>query len=224
MAPLPNVPSVIRTALKGSAGGGEKWLTRFYSSYPGGAPNASQMATFNNGIIAAFESRLQFYMSSNKTLDSVESTDLTSSSATQLETSAGVAGTSSGVALPLMACVVASYGIARRYRGGHPRGYWPIGVQGDLATSGEWSTASLAIFTGEIGSFFNDVHSIIWGVSEITQHVNVSYYEGFTVVIDPVTGRARNVPKLRVPSPLIDNVVSVVARPIVGTQRRRNEF
>lgn len=221
---LPNVPSVLRTALKGSAAGGEKWLTRFYSSYPGGAPNASQLATFNNGVVTAFSTRLAFYMHASKTLDTVETTDLSTSSSAQLETTAGVAGTSAGAALPLMACVVASYGIGRRYRGGHPRGYWPLGVEGDMATNGEWSAAALAIFTGEIGSFFNDVHSVIWGVSEITQHVNVSYYSGFTVVVDPITGRARNVPKLRAGGPAIDNILSVNARSIIGTQRRRNEF
>jgi hypothetical protein len=221
---LPNVPSVLRTALKGSAAGGEKWLTRFYSSYPGGAPSVSQLATFNNGVVAAYNTRLAFYTHPSKTLDTVETTDLTSPSAAQLETIAGVAGTSAGLALPLMACVVASYGIGRRYRGGHPRGYWPLGVEGDLATSGEWSSTAVSNFTGEISQFFNDVHSVIWGVSEITTHVNVSYYSGFTVVTNPTTGRARNVPKLRAGGPLVDVIASVNARPIVGTQRRRNEF
>jgi hypothetical protein len=224
VAALPNVPSVLRTALKGTTTGGEVWLTRFYSQYPGGAPSGSQLATFNNGIISAFSSRIGPYMTANKSLASVETTDLTSPSSAQLETTGAVTGSEPGPVLPLMACVVASYGITRRYRGGHPRGYWPMGAEADLASGGEWATASVAAFTSQISQFFNDVHSIIWGVSEITTHVNVSYYQGFTVVTDPITGRARNVPKLRAGGPLVDPVVAVNARGIVGTQRRRNEF
>jgi hypothetical protein len=224
MPALPPVPSVLRTALKGSAGGGELWLTRFYSQYPGAAPSGSQLATFNNGVISAFASRISPFMTANKTLTAVETTDLSTPSSAQLETTAALAGSEPGPNLPLMACVVGSYGINRRYRGGHPRGYWPMGAEGDLATSGEWAPASVAAFTTQLGEFFNDVHAIIWGVSEITTHVNVSYYSGFDVVIDPITGRARNVPKLRSPGPIVDTVVSVNARAIVGTQRRRNEF
>jgi hypothetical protein len=99
-----------------------------------------------------------------------------------------------------------------------------MGTETDLATSGEWDPTSVGVFTSAISQFFIDVTGIIWGVSEVTTHVNVSYYQGFTVVTDPITGRARNVPKLRSGGPLVDVISSVTARPIVGTQRRRNEF
>lgn len=224
MPALPNVPSVLRTALKGTAGSGEVWLTRFYSSYPGAAPSTSQLATFNNGVVTAFAAHLQSLMTPNKELIEVETTDLSTPSSAQLVTTAAVTGSWAEVPLPLMACAVAGYGISRRYRGGHPRGYWPLGGEGDLASGGQWSASFLGAATAAVGSFFNDVHSVIWGVSEITTHVNVSYYSGFTVVIDPVTGRARNIPKLRPGGPLVDVIASVNVRPIVGTQRRRNEF
>jgi hypothetical protein len=51
--------------------------------------------------------------------------------------------------------------------------------------------------------------------------VNVSYYNGFTVVTNPTTGRARNVPTLR-GTPVVDTVTGIVARVQVGSQRRRN--
>lgn len=223
MPALPNVPSTLKVALKGSAGS-EQWLTRFYLQYPGAAPSASQLATLNNGIIAAFTSHLQPLMTANKELLEVDTVDLSTPSSAQLATTAAVIGSEAGAWLPLMACTVAGYGISRRYRGGHPRGYWPLGAQGDVATSGEWSTTYQAAAQGAIGSFFNDVTGIIWGVSEITKHVNVSYYQGFTVVTDPITGRARNVPKLRPGGPVIDLIVSTNVRAILGTQRRRNEF
>jgi hypothetical protein len=210
--------------LKGTAAGGELWLTRFYLRYPGGAPSPSQLATLNNGIITAFSAHIAPLTHTSKSLASVHTTDLSTSTSSQLETAGAVPGASGSPALPLMACVVASYGIGRRYRGGHPRGYWPMGTETDLATSGEWATASVSGFTSAVSQFFIDVTGIIWGVSEITTHVNVSYYQGFTVVTDPVTGRARNVPKLRSGGPMVDVISSVTARPIVGTQRRRNEF
>jgi hypothetical protein len=211
-------------ALKGSASGGELWLTRFFLKYPGAAPNTSQLATLNNGIATAYSSHIAPATGGPKVLTSIETTDLSTPSSAQLETSESIPGLTGGAQLPLMACVTVSYGIGRRYRGGHPRGYWPMGVESDLATNGQWVPASAANFTSLVSQFFNDVTAIIWGVSEVTTHVAVSYYQGFTVVTDPITGRARNVPKLRSGGPAVDTVTSINARSIVGTQRRRNEF
>jgi hypothetical protein len=48
------------------------------------------------------------------------------------------------------------------------------------------------------------------GIAESRQtgrrQVNVSYYEGFRVVTDPVTGRSRNVSQLRSEGPEVDRI------------------
>jgi hypothetical protein len=93
-----------------------------------------------------------------------------------------------------------------------------------MTSDGKWSASSLQTFHDSVSLFFNDVVAINWGTQEGLVHVNVSYYEGFTVVIDPITGRARNVPKLRSSGPLVDGVVGIVINPELGTQRRRGQF
>ncbi len=52
--------------------------------------------------------------------------------------------------------------------------------------------------------------------------VNVSYYEGFKVVTDPLTGRSRNVSQLRPEGPAVDRITSFSINPKLGSQRRRN--
>ncbi|MGO9750265.1 MAG: hypothetical protein ACLP8S_05560 [Solirubrobacteraceae bacterium] len=52
--------------------------------------------------------------------------------------------------------------------------------------------------------------------------VNVSYYEGFQVVTDPLTGRSRNVSQLRSEGPVVDRITGFSINPKLGSQRGRN--
>lgn len=56
----------------------------------------------------------------------------------------------------------------------------------------------------------------------LINQVNVSYYEGFEVVTDPVTGRSRNVPQLRPGGPVVDKITGFSINPKLGSQRLRN--
>jgi hypothetical protein len=224
MPALPNVPNVIRVACKGSSGGAETWLTRFYLQYPTVAPSAANLVSLGNEIITSWNTHLNPLTPGNKTLTEVDLQDLTNPSAAVATIATSQNGTRVGAWLPPVAATVVSYSIGRRYRGGHPRGYWPFGVEGDLDTSGQWLPLWVTTVDVGIRAFFSDVTSFIWAVSEITKHCNVSYYSGFTVVTDPITGRARNVPKLRAGGPVVDLVSIQSARIIVGTQRRRGQF
>ncbi|MGH9123011.1 MAG: hypothetical protein ACRDYC_13890, partial [Acidimicrobiales bacterium] len=53
---------------------------------------------------------------------------------------------------------------------------------------------------------------------------SISYYKGFTSVLNPVTGRTRDVPKVRAGADLpvpIDTVTALIVNPKPGSQRRR---
>jgi hypothetical protein len=224
VAALPNAPRVLRVACSGTSGGGEVWLTRFFVQYQASAPTPANVVTFCNGVITSWSTHLSSVLTPNKTLTAVETTDLTSPTNSQALVDTDNPGTRTGAWLPPAVCAVASYQVDRRYRGGHPRGYFPSGSETDIDTNGQWDPLFVTDHTLAVRNFFTDVLAINWGTSEGLQHVNVSYYQGFTVVIDPVTGRARNVPKLRSGGPSIDTVVGVSTRPIIGTQRRRGQF
>jgi len=219
MPALPDVPGVIRNVLKFTTSEDTKAAIRFFLAYTGGAPTNAELATFAAGIGTAFAAQLIGLGSDSVGLQTVTSTDLTSSTAAEGEAAPEVTCTRGATINTSDACLLQSLHINRRFRGGHPRIYWPFGVQGDLLNGQEWSST----FTGEcltgLTAFFNDVVALTWSGGSITNQVAVSYYSGFTVH-DGITGRARNVSTPRT-SALVDIVTEYTIRAGIASQRRR---
>jgi hypothetical protein len=222
MPPLPAAPKVVRCALSGTTPNGNAWLTRFFIQYTGTAPTNAQLATFNASIATAYTADLKAHIDAS-TLTQIETIDLSSSTSAVAITAESITGSSGGANLPDDLCMVISYEIGRRYRGGHPRGYWRFGDGGQYGDSGHWSAGFITTTNTAFNAFFTALFAAGWtGAGTLTQ-VNVSYYSGFTVVTNPITHRARNVPTLRV-APTVDTVTSIVARSSFGSQRRRTAF
>lgn len=223
MAPLPDVASVLRVAMGFTLISGGPALSRFYLHYSGSAPSAGQLGTFNASIATAYGTDLKPLASADVELTSIETTDLSSSTGAQAVTPEAITGTRAGTNVTAEQCVVTSYEITRRYRGGHPRGYWPFGVVGDQASVKTWSAGLVTAVNSGMAAFMTAVEAAGWSGAGTIQQCNISYFKGFTVVTSPTTGRARNVPTLRA-IPVVDNVTSIVARSSIGVQRRRLEF
>lgn len=220
---LPNVPSVLRCALIGSDASNVDVVTRFYIQYGGTAPSPTQCSAFALSIGSDWGGHLSSLADTGFSIKDVTVVDLTTpSSGTGFDTTTHT-GSRSGSAMSLQDSMVISYKIGRRYRGGHPRGYWRLGVQGDLTSAQQWSSTFCTNVETNYTAFMTAVLAAGWTGAGTLGQVNVSFYEGFTVVTNPITGRARNVPKVRT-TPLVDPVVSTVAQPFVGTQRRRIQF
>jgi len=220
VAPLPDVAGVIRCTLEFAMGSKTGVITRFFIKYDGTAPTNAQLTTFAGSIRAAVNTNLKSLMQGSIDLIEVDCVDLSSTSGAIGSDATAVVGTRAGVVLTSNAAVVVSYEIARRYRGGHPRGYWPFGVEGDLQTAQTWNTTLTGAVKTGIDAFFTAVVAAGWTGSGTLTHVNVSYFHGSHVVTNPTTGRARNVPDLRA-TPLVNDVLSTIARTAVGSQRRR---
>lgn len=221
MPALPDVDKVVKIDCVHSYGSDTDVLSRFFLRYGGTAPTVDQLNTFCAAIGASWSANLASLANEAQvSLQLVQATDLTSPTASQGENAAAFPGSRAGVDLPADTSAVIGYEIARRYRGGHPRGYWPFGSQPDLQTPQTWTDAfQTAVDEGILG-FMNENVTSGWTASGIIDHVNVSYYSGFTVVTSPTTHRARNVPTPRV-TPLVDVVGGYEARIRVGSQRRR---
>jgi hypothetical protein len=217
---LPDVAKTVRVALIHTYGSDIDVVTRFFIRYSGTAPTNAQLDTFSGAVDSAWGTNLAAECNTLVTLTEVTATDLTTTSAAQGLFTTSDPGTRSGTLLPADACATAAYVIPRRYRGGHPRGYWPFGVTTDLASPQTWGSSFVAEFTGQLASFFAAVEAAGWAAAGTLSHVNVSYFLGFHVVTSPTTGRARNVPTLR-GTPLVDTVSVVVGRTRIGSQRRR---
>jgi hypothetical protein len=223
MPALPAASKVLRVALSGIGTSPEVWLTRFYIQYTGTAPTAAQLATFDGAISTAYNTNIKPLVNTGTRLTQIASTDLSSSTGAVDVSTVSILGTRAGDTLPAQVCTVVSYTIARRYRGGHPRGYWPLGVFADQQSAVSWSSTFLTAVNTGVNALFTAIAAAGWTGAGTLSQVNVSYYSGFTVVTNPTTHRARNVPTVRV-SPVIDPVTAIHAQASIGTQRRREAF
>jgi len=222
MPALPNVPGVLKYVMDFQTEGDLKSQVVHHFSYTGGPPSGANLVTMANSAIAAANSDFLSVMSDSVLNNGCTITDLTSATANQgVGTTAGSAGTRGTALVSPGTAMVVSHTIARRYRGGHPRTYYPWGVAGDIQTSGVWASAFVTASATAFSSWLTAVLASGAGCT-LAQLVNVSYYAGFQVVTNPITGRSRNVPRVRV-SPVVDTVTGSVGRSKIGSQRRRNK-
>lgn len=220
MPALPAVPSTVRVQLKHTFGVDNDLMVRFYLQYSGSAPTAAQLNTFCTAIATAWNSDMAAQISSLVTLVEVIAEDLSSSTGATGSWSGTHSGTSGTTEIPLSTAMLVNFTIARRYRGGKPRMYWPPPNGGDLTSPSAWSTATITAWNTALGSFFTAAEAAVWTGGGTLSQVNVSYYSGFTAFKGP-TGRYRNIATLRTGGPVVDAITSVTANGKPANQRRR---
>lgn len=221
MPALPSVPKVLRTAFHWAVDADLVGLSRIFLEYSGVAPTAAQLVTLADVFMTSFGTNIAEWFTPNNGLESVEMMDLSSpTGAIGLSDSAAVPGTRTGAPLPAATSVLINYGLDRRYRGGHPRTYVPALVATDLDDAQLWDSATLGDFLTAWTTFAESAVGSEWSGGGTITNVNVSFFEGFTPVQNPITLRYRNVPKVRT-TPLIDIVATMTANPAPCFQRRR---
>jgi len=223
MPALPAVPKTLKVAAIWSDGINTDIVTRWYMQYTGSAPSSTQLNSMCGAMADDIATHFDYATVDALTLGRVHAIDLTSATAAEGDDLGARVGTNTSAPNPIDVAQVISYEIARRYRGGHPRGYWPFGSSDALSNPQRWEATYLASVQTNIEALFVALAGEVWSGGGTLQHVNVSYFHGFTVVTDPITGRARNVPTVR-GTPLVDAVTAYVARAHIGTQRRRLQY
>jgi hypothetical protein len=218
---LPAVPGVLKCQIGYQVGSDVAALSRFFVHFTGTNPTAAQCNAFATSIKNAWSANLAAYMTNNNTLQGVFIEDLSSATgATGVDVTV-VTGTNAGIPIPAGAATMVQFLIARRYRGGKPKIFLPLGNAGNLTTQTQWTAAYLALIQPAFVAFMAAVIAAGWTGAGTLSHVNVSYYNGFTVVTNPTTHRARNVPTLR-GTPIVDTVTAYSVEAGVASQRRRN--
>jgi hypothetical protein len=183
------------------------------------APNLNAVCT---NMVGFWTSDMAPQCTAFVTLTQLKITDLTSATSPIGVSTGTSTGTRAAPGLPQGVAAIIQRKVGRRYRGGHSRVYYPAGASADLATADTWTSAFttglLTNWNGYQAAWINQLTSVgaLGGVTA----VNVSYFNGFTVVTNPITGRARNVPKARA-LPLTDVIASTAINPKIGVQRRR---
>jgi hypothetical protein len=222
MPALPAVPGVIKCQLTCTIGNDTNAMCRFYIRYAATAPTPAQLTTFAAAIATAWAANMPITYPPASSLTGVFCEDLTTSSSAIGAWSGSVIGTNGGGIIPNAAAAMMQFLIARRYRGGKPKVFLPIGAASDIGVGGVWLPAFITAATAAFQTFMAAVIAAAWPGAGLVQQASVSYYNGFNPVQNPITGRWRNVPRLRL-APLIDDIIGIVMEAGIASQRRRNQ-
>ncbi len=220
MPSLPSPGPVIRVREKWATEAPNYVFTRRFLGYSGGPPTGANLAALAAAINANMVTYLKALLSSAFALVEIECVDLSSSSGAGGMDLAVQAGSRGGTAPLAQTPAHFHWDIARRYRGGKPGAYYPFFDQGDYLNVYQWNAAAVSTAASDLASYITAQNGATFGATTIDEPVSISYYEGFTVVTNPVTGRARNVPKLRA-TPIVDIVLGVTGDERISSQRRR---
>jgi hypothetical protein len=196
---------------------------RFYVTFTGSRPTGTQCASIASAIATAWGTDLQPMCSGNTALIEVDVLDITDNMGASGQAIVSLDGSRSGTGLLTQAAVNTEYDIGRRYRGGKPRVYFPGGVETDLLNQSQFSSSFVTAMNTAWSNFFTAVTSITEGSTVLAEHVNLSFYHGFTNVTN-TSGRTRAAPTYRAPGTVVaDNVVGYATKVKVSSQRRRRE-
>lgn len=218
--PPPPAQPCMRVRLDFQTASGTDMGSRFFLQYAGGAPSAANCASIATSIAAFWATRLSQLCYQLTSLVEVDVEDI----ATNLGAFGSVAvshpGQMSAGSLVNQAAVNVEFDITRRYRGGKPRMFLPAPDGTALASQDKWSQAFIGTVNAEVAGFFSDIEALNVGSVGALEHVNLSYYQGFTNVTNS-SGRTRAAPKYRSPVALVDKVTGYACKAVVGSQRRR---
>lgn len=216
--PLPASPCV-RVNVKFNHDSGLEAGCRFYLSYSGSAPTGANCTTLAGDIEGLFVTAVMGALNSVWTLVEIDVLDIATDSGLSGQWTGSVAGTETGTAAAASLAMNVEFGIARRYRGGKPRIYLPPSSTGNLANDVSWNPTFINDIAANIAAMMASIHGLSVGSMGTLQHVNLSFYKGFTNV-ENTSGRMRAAPTYRSVA-LVDTVTGYFGKTEVGSQRRR---
>jgi hypothetical protein len=221
MPALPPVPATFRVDLHHKLANDMNVVSRLFFNYTGPAPTNAQMNTLATAVRTAWNSNVGILAGAQVNVHQVECIDLSSATGAIGFDSTTVTGTRAGTTLAAGTAVLINYAVARRYRGGKPRSYLPYLMAADLTDAQDWTAAAVTATNSAWGAFITAIKAAPWSGATITNQVNVSYYQGFASVQNPVTLRWKNLSKPRA-VPLVDVITSFSTNAKPASQRRRN--
>jgi len=203
MPALPAATNCLRIKLVGT-NQGTLWNNIIYTQYTGTAPQIADLATIATGVGGAWTTNIAPMCATTVALSSITVSDLTSPTAAQADNTVASSGTRTGQALLTNAACVVSWSVNLRYRGGHPRSYFPAGVQADTTAGHLWAGTFITAMLAAGRGFRTSVNAVTWGSS--TMHmILLSYYLN----------------KVLRPSPLPVTVTDAKVHGRIDTQRKR---
>lgn len=217
MVALPNAPWSSLVTVSG-LNQGTRWQNKLHFTYPTGTSiTFTQLAALATGVENAWIANIAPLCNTNVTMTNITAIDLNSRTGPNFNISPTTAppGTRAGVPLTVQNALTASWVIQSRYRGGHPRTYFPGGVQADTLSGHQWTTAFISVAQSGFEAFRVALNGITSGTITFT-FVMLSYFSGS----HELPGQPPPPPVLR-PIPVPFAINGVVVHPRIDTQRRR---
>lgn len=218
MPALPPVASVFSIKYIGSAPT-KAWQCRIFFTWSGTTPNNTTCAALATLIQNALAPGMQGFLMSGYGISTTEVTDLSSSSSGTGFSTGSLVGSGAGTGPIDAAAVRLKFLTARRYRGGHPGIYWPQQGQSFMADASHWTSGHVGSLQTTWTSYITTLTGLSSGGTSLTNHVWVSYYQGFHNVTLP-SGRVESRPTLRT-TPQVDVVSAYSAETLLSYQTRR---
>nr|CRY95980.1 hypothetical protein [uncultured prokaryote] len=212
MPPLPSVPGVIKVIVSTSRSD-TPVENIMHIGYTGALPDSATltafMATFNPYLADLYNAE----GSTDLTGVQVEMIDLSSDTGATAVAVLTATGVRTGDFAPSSAAVVCSWTIDRRYRGGHPRTYFPFGTAGtyEAGSAKLWDTGFIADVQTLVTTFISSWAGTTTSGTTWVGLVNVSY-------IDKNTNPT---PPYRRVTPIVDAITGWTVKQRICSQRRR---
>lgn len=204
MAPLPDVPGVLRITLQGTSAL-RNWANVFHAQYAGATPTVDDLLNMGESLGAYLVANLTPLQDTETSISQLVLTDLSSNTGAQAVVAQPQAGTRTGGLLPASAAALVNYNSSFRYRGGHPRTYWFVGVVTDLLNQSTWTTDFTTDIQNLASGWNGELDGLTFGGVTITNQCAVSY-------------RTAKAPRV---VPIIMPILTVTADNGVASQRRR---
>jgi len=170
-----------------------------------GTASTTDLTTLAGAVASGWATNLNQYQPSSFSLAKITVDDLGTPSTLPGIVTPNAAGGLSGSALTAETCVLINLIIGRRYRGGKPRLYWPLGASVDLNDPQHWTSSWVGLVQPKVNAFFANLLSAPYGAVTLDHIANVSYYSN----------------KVLRPTPIWDPVLAYVVNLQPGSQRRR---
>jgi len=216
--PLPASPC-IRVRLNYTQTDGLKGGNRLFFTYAGSAPTAANCAAIADALATAWSSDIAPIVCEDWDLSEIDVLDIATNSGLSGQWTGSEGGSRSGVSLPAQCATNIEFNIARRYRGGKPRVFLPPPTTGDLLNPSTWTGGFTTAANTGWTNFVTAAEAIDVGAVGALQHVNLSYYEGFTNIMNS-SGRERAVPTYRTTAK-VDTISGYSVKSEIGSQKRR---
>lgn len=162
LGPLPDVANVIRLRVNGT-NQATPWVALFYWHYLGPAPTGPQLSSFCTQFQAAIASSMTPSFGTTVQVNTTEAWDLARRDGATGAGGAGFTGTRTGGALPVSVAACVGWKVNSRWRGGHPRTYWPAGTATDVVSGHLWLETSRAAFEAGNEGFLAQVNALTMG-------------------------------------------------------------